>query len=74
MTRKSELQSWLLLAVIFGVPILATCFLFGVKGLLVFCLILGILIALISVIFLIRLLIDKDLRKSFIDYFMMDDE
>lgn len=71
---KTEIKSWLLFLVFCGMLSSIICFVFGLKGLLWLCLVLGVIAALIIVAFGIKLGIDKNFRKSFLNYLLMDDD
>lgn len=71
---KTEIKSWLLFLVFCGMLAAIMCFVFGLKGLLWLCLVLGVVAILIIVTLGIKLGIDKNFRKSFLNYLLMDDD
>ena len=71
---KAEAKSWLLFLILLAVPTSAAVFIFGVKALLWLSLILGMAAALLLITFTVQMIVNKDLRKSFLDYRAMDDE
>lgn len=70
---KAEVKSWCFFLVFLGVFASIAYFLFGKEGLVWLGIALGIIAVLIIVTLVLKLVIDKKFRKSFMNYLAMDD-